>query len=816
MWVFGMRTAWFCLLFFLLNIHVLSLPFRTKLEFEKKQLAARRVEKSIQVDGRLDELIWQQAPVASNFVTMHPNIGKKARYDSEVRVAYDNGALYIAAHLYDPNPDSIDAEVSVRDNWWNNADKFWVEISPFNDGQNIFHFELTAANVQTDAKISSNNTERSWDAVWESEVLITDKGWNVEMKIPYSALRFPEKEIQVWGINFFRDVARARESSAWNPVDRRVASRGAQAGELVQIENIDPPVRLSLFPYISGMVEKSPDGNAYAYSAGMDLKYGINESYTLDMTLVPDFGQSKSDNEVLNLSPYEVRYSEKRQFFTEGLELFNKAGLFYSRRIGSKPSKFDEVDDTLAEGEIIISNPDEIRLINATKISGRNKTGTGLGFFNAMTKNMYAEILDTAGKVRNMLTEPFTNYNIAVYDKTIGKFSYFNLANTNVYEPSTGYMANVAGTAFKIIDQRNKYGIVGKSAMSVKWDSLEGKMEDGEFLDVNIGKFTGNLLFNYGFRLLTDGYDPNDLGFLRRTNELQHDASIRYRMMEPSGVFVNWSTRLTMVYESLYKPREFTHFNMRWFSNGTFKNYYSMGFWVDVAPVKRYDFFEPRVEGKYFTEPEAYWFGMWVSSDSRKKLAYSTSFGAAEGYGKSYWGGIKPRLRLSENFTFNHGINFNVAMNSLGYVNDFAEDSIIFGKRDIQRITNTLSGLYVFNNRSSLNLKIRHYWSKLDYSEFYMLGEDGYADSPVKYKSNPDKNFNIFNVDLIYSWNFAPGSFINIVWKNKIHEDSEVINDNFLNFMDNFEHTLGLPQTNNFSIKISYYIDYNKIRKIEV
>ena len=243
------------------------------------------------------------------------------------------------------------------------------------------------AGVQIDIKYSNDGESSSWNAVWESATSIDEKGWVVEMKIPYSALRFPEVDKQLWGINFGREIRRKRERQWWNFIDPTVDGFLTQAGRLTGIENIKPPVRLFFFPYASSYVESntaSEGGEAYSFNAGMDLKYGLNDAFTLDMTLIPDFGQARFDNQVLNLSAFEVQFNENRQFFTEGLELFTKADLFYSRRVGGTPFNFFRVEDQLSATEEIRDNPAQSQLINATKISGRNKKGLGIGFFNAI------------------------------------------------------------------------------------------------------------------------------------------------------------------------------------------------------------------------------------------------------------------------------------------------------------------------------------------------------------------------------------------------------------------------------------------------
>jgi hypothetical protein len=257
------------------------------------------------------------------------------------------------------------------------------------------------------------------------------------MRIPYSALRFTSSEGQTWGLNITRRRNKTGQQYMWNPVDPKVNGFINQEGLWRGIEKIDAPIRLSFSPYFSTYVNHYPYKTAgkkdvtSSVNGGMDVKYGITDAFTLDMTLIPDFGQVQSDNQVLNLSPFEVRYNENRAFFTEGTELFNKGNLFYSRRIGSRPLHYWDVYGQLNTDEEVIKNPSESKLINATKISGRTKGGLGIGFFNALTKPIHATVEDNAKQKREIETAPLTNYNIIVFDQTLKNNSSVSFINTN-------------------------------------------------------------------------------------------------------------------------------------------------------------------------------------------------------------------------------------------------------------------------------------------------------------------------------------------------------------------------------------------------
>jgi len=315
---------------------------------QTRNLFAVKTTTPPKIDGSLDDLAWSTAPVASDFIQNFPKAGEVASVRSEVKILYDNTAIYIGAMLFD-DPSLIRRQLTARDDeQQSDVDYFSIFFDTYHDNQNGFQFLVTSANVQTDARLSPNFVgdfgsygDKTWNAVWESQTKITDKGWIVEMRIPYFSLRFSKKEIQDWGLQLMRFTRRNNERSTWNFIDPNVNGFVNQFGSFTGLKDIQPPLRLSFSPYLSTGVNISPVGDRnkteWLKSGGLDLKYGISEGFTLDATIIPDFGQVVSDNVVNNLTPYEIKFDENRQFFTEGTELFNKAGLFYSRRVGERP-----------------------------------------------------------------------------------------------------------------------------------------------------------------------------------------------------------------------------------------------------------------------------------------------------------------------------------------------------------------------------------------------------------------------------------------------------------------------------------------------
>jgi hypothetical protein len=241
----------------------------------RKDIVSVRMAMPPKIDGRPDEEIWKSAPAAKNFVEYGPRNGTHPSLPTEVRFAYDDVALYILAVMYDPRPDSICKELGRRDQIEQlNTDYISFDILPYNDGLNMYEFKVSPANLQNDCKYSAIGQDITWDAVWESATQITDSAWIVEVKIPYSALRFPKTDNQVWGIDMWRNIHRYHEYSTWSWVDNKSQDIFRYYGTLSGISAIKPPVRLSFSPYISGYVEKNTDSKNWSWflRGGLDLE----------------------------------------------------------------------------------------------------------------------------------------------------------------------------------------------------------------------------------------------------------------------------------------------------------------------------------------------------------------------------------------------------------------------------------------------------------------------------------------------------------------------------------------------------------------
>ncbi len=786
----------------------------------KRSLLAQYSSETPKIDGLLDEECWKNAAIASGFTENSPEPNTPSSMRTEVKVLYSTEAIYIGAMMYDPDPDSILKQLSVRDVIGStNADFFTVYIDGMYTQQSDFSFTVTAAGVEGDA----SNGDAVWDAAWTSAAKIVENGWVAEMEIPYSQLRFPKKEKQIWGINFERSIRRIRENSFWSKIDPEIDGEVQQYGILLGIEKIRPPIRLSLTPYAAGYLIVEEDGTLVpTATAGTDLKYGINESFTLDVALIPDFGDVQFDNLEFNLSPFEIYYAERRPFFTEGTEIFNRAGLFYSRRVGNLPSRYGWANSQLDSTEIISRNPDRTQLINALKVSGRTRKGLGVGVFNAVTAPAQATIEDQqTGDTRQLTTEPLANYNMLVIDQQFRNNSYVSFVSSSTLRRGNFTDALVLGTDFRFTDKTNQYAVAGDAAYSHRFldEALyDETAEIGYKTNIDIAKVGGQFRWNLGHAILSDQYNINDLGFIGRTNYMRTNGNLRYNIFSPFWIYNNLRARIGFYTEQFYRPRNFMRLEINGDVWGTFKNFLTTAIDFAYQPLGFDDYYESR-QGLVWKKPVWGRIGGFFSSDYRKAFALDgrASYRRFQGSSLEWQGAdviegeLEPRFRFSDRVNMILTQNTIIRRNNIGFVtnaNVNGDDEIIFGSRYFQIVENRITLNYLFNAYMSLSFSARHYWALVEYNRFFVLLEDGSLGTTA-YNGAHDQNYNAFNIDLIYRWRFAPGSELNVVWKNAVLNTS---NNLEYNYFDNFVGMFEYNQRNQFSVKMLYFLDFYKLQ----
>ncbi len=778
-----------------------------------------RTDTPPQIDGEVTEALWDATEVATDFTTNSPVPGKPSKYKTEFRLCYDDNALYVSGRLYDEQPDSVSYTLSQRDDF-GNADWAAINIDPFGNNITAFGFIITSAGVEIDGLESANgNFDQSWNTVWRSAAKRTEYGWSFEMKIPHSAYRFPNKEVQEWNVNFARSVRRDRELSNWNPIDPQVFGEITQSGRMVGLEGIKSPLRLSVTPYATGYLENSFDAASgkqtwkERVTGGMDLKYGLNDAFTLDMTLIPDFGQTISDQQVLNLGPFEVRFNENRPFFLEGTDLFRIGGVFYSRRIGGTPYNYGAAYNNLEDGEEVVENPGVAPLVNATKVSGRTKSGLGIGIFNAIESRSNATIQDSLGNLRTVETHPLTNYNVFVLSQNTKNNGTVSFVNSHVSRTGDAADANVSVFESDMFSKDGKYRLFTTAKLS---SVMGDETVNGHNYGVRIHKVSGTWRYNFGYWEESDTYNPNDLGFLFNNNERGFSGELSWNDFEGSKRFFRRNFRVNWWYTELYKPSVYQNSQFGMTLGGLHKKQFYTQIRAEVNPFGEVNHFESRVFGKELHFNESIFFNYFISTDYSKRVALDVrawvkDFLFTDQYGVNVW--VSPRFRVSDRLDLIVESSIQDLNEDYGYVsvqdNNF-EGDIMIGIRDRLIVENVVRSRLVFTNRMGIDFRLRHYWQQVAYSGFRELIDEGElretAYNPLNDAGNSvhNTNYNAFTLDVNFRWIFIPGSELTIFYKNNIFQTKNRLEPSYFT---TFETLFDQPQVNSISLRLLVFVD---------
>ncbi len=785
-------------------------------KMQKKSYVASRLSKEPEIDGNPNDSVWAGLPVAKDFVMLSPAQGnpERATHPTEFKIGYTDEAIYVAAYMHDYSGKPIRREFTQRDDL-PATDYIVFDLNTYNDGENQLRFVVTPAGGKLDAKIKGRITDYKYNVIWDARVSVDTQGWYAEIKIPFSALRFSEANEQVWSMQFGRIISSLNETYMWNPVDRTVGILSHYNGLLTGIHDIDPPFRLGLYPFVSAGMEAYKSKFKSYFNAGMDIKYGINDAFTLDMTLVPDFGQTAYDEVELNLGPFEQTFNEKRAFFTEGTELFNKGNLFYSRRIGGQPIGYYAAIAETAEGEILLDNPAETRLLNAFKISGRTKSGLGIGFFNALSGEQKARYRNQeTGEVREKITAPLTNYNIAVLDQQLKNNSSVSFINTNVIRDGHFRDANVSAGLFDIYTKNSAFNISGEAKLSHL--HLPGDDETGFASMLAIQRSRGSFRYGISHELADKQFDINDLGVNFTNNYNNFFWNTSYEIFEPKGALNQFKLELYGNHQRRFRPSVTVRNGVGTRVTAATTKRFSFGGFVDFNTEYR-DYFEARTEDRYIRYPKNVIGEVYISTDYRKPFALDANFLMSQFINSSYNKirmGLNPRIRLFDRLFLRYSLEVEKEKDRPSYVGHEG-NSIIFGQRSRISLENAFNVLYNFNTEQAISLSCRNFWTVADFDDYgySSLQTNGHLQPLGSFSSeeiNPNARFNIWNLDLRYNWHFAPGSELSILYRNTI---SFTDHNSGSTFFDSTEYLFHRPLTHNLSLKLIYYLDYNWIRR---
>ncbi len=552
---------------------------------------AARASSEIVLDGSLTDAAWAAALPVSDFTQREPNEGAPATERTDVRVLYDDHALYIAARMWDRSPDSVRAQLARRDRI-SNSDRFLVFLDCYRDRRTGFYFGINAAGTLYDGTLYNDDWESdTWDGVWEGRIARDALGWSAELRIPYSQLRFQREKSHRWGINFKREIARRNERDYLVRTPSNGSGFVSRFVDLVGIDEVTPPPRLELLPYVTTRAEylsheaEDPfnDGARLAAGLGGDLKVGIGSNLTLDATVNPDFGQVEVDPAVVNLSDVETFFEERRPFFVEGASIFSfgeggandfwgfnwASPLFlYSRRVGRAPQA--ELPDDYDYSSV----PAGSNILGAAKLSG--KTGSwSLGALNAVTSRERARF--SLGQQRwQQEVEPLTYYGVYRAQKEldagrhglgfIGTLTARSFDEAHLRSELSSSATTIGIDGWTTLDPQGMWVISGWTGMSrvggtpERLRSLQEnsvhyfQRPDADHLGVDsnatslggyaarvsINKQKGNWMFNSAVGVVDPGFEVNDLGFQFRGDQINSHLMFGHKWTRPGRLFRSW------------------------------------------------------------------------------------------------------------------------------------------------------------------------------------------------------------------------------------------------------------------------------------
>lgn len=781
----------------------------------QKTLVIEPISEAITIDGTLSEAFWKTHLQEGNFIQSAPNNGEPATRSTQVAIGYDHNYLYVAAVLFVANKEEINHQLTARDDN-GNSDFFGIQLDPFGEAREGYDFTVTAAGVQLDEKLSATDGYRNFNVVWQSDVQLYDDKWIVEFKIPFNSIRFPKEDMTNFKINFQRVASKLNEESFWNPIKPEIDGFLNQFGNLKGLRKVTPPLNISLYPFVSGVSEKSASGETKtSLNGGLDLKYVLNNAYTLDVSLIPDFSQAPSDDQILNLSPFEIQYDENRQFFVEGTEIFDKGGYLYTRRIGGTPinSRF-----TTSENEEIVSNPVSSNIINLLKVTGKSSNGLSIGLLNGVTDKSEAEVLNTeTGTIRTVETNPLTNYTSLVLDQSLKNNASITLVNNSVLRNGRAYDANLTALQYQWYNAKRSFSLRAKKGISQQYFSEE-KNKIGHEYFLYAGKISGKWTSGISGKLYDKTYNPNDFGYLSRNNQLTLTWDLRYSENNAKKTFSRYQyffLHQQRYYYSLFK-NELTYYKLG--GNATTKksNHTIFAEWTYIQ--KGRNFYEARVEDRYYNIPAQTEAFFEYQTNSNKNLSFAgyvvlVNYMDTSIFDREFIAGYGIRARIGQHLNAYFSQSYEHKPSNAGFLT-FEDDTIIFGQRSIQEWDNSLTLNFALNAKMNVSARLRHYWIQVENKKHYELLDSGdlvVSNTSINV-SDFDDNYNNVTFDFLAKWQFAPASELSFGCKL----GATLFNtDVRSSYFDNLKNSIAENSNQTLSLKMTYFLDATTLRSIQ-
>lgn len=706
-------------------------------EVTAPRATAVRTSQPFTIDGRLEEAAWMSAPAIREFTQTDPDEGAPVSQPTEVRILYDDNAIYVGAILTDDG--EVTSRLARRDAL-GESDIFSITFDSYHDHQTGYRFAINPAGVKRDELVSTGGSDASWDPVWDGATSRTEDGWVVEMRIPFSQLRFTREPQQVWGMQIERSIHRNQESAQFAFTPKLERGGVQRYGHLYGISDILPGRRLELLPYVATRAEYVPvtrsgtvpfedpyrSGSDYFANAGLDLKYRIRSNVTLDATVNPDFGQVEVDPAVINLTAFETRFDERRPFFVEGAEIFRfgqggptgttgrAAEVFYSRRIGRTPQ------GSVPASAVYADEPPATTILGAAKLTAKLGDGWSIGILEAVTASEQARFTMLDGTAGKLEVEPSSNYFIGRVrrDSRNGRTrigALFTALNRRLEEPalaqrlhSAAYVAGVdlihewAEGSWRLSGSLSPSVVLGESEAIQRTQQSSSRYynrPDASHLDLDpnatrlagyyamaeLNKVAGTWTGRVALGATSPGYEVNDVGFQTYADRLIVDTHFQYSQVRPGRYLRNWNIGGGPDNIWNYAGQHvLSNINLQ--GRYQWMNYWSTGWRFEYTPEVDDD--RLTRGGPISRAPSSYMLNLNAGSDSRRPHTVngSVTFSGDAAGGRSTSGNLNVNLRPRENWDIQIGPRLTRSHNAAQYVTRIADD----------RALNTFGSRYIF------------------------------------------------------------------------------------------------------------------------
>jgi len=807
---------------------------------------------TIHVDGVLSEEIWTRATPVTEFLQRTPSEGARPTHGTELRVAFDATALYVAVRAFDPEPDRVVGLLTRRDV---ESPSDWVSIliDSFHDRRTAYEFGVNAAGVKYDGYwFNDTSNDRGWDAVWDVAVARSNQGWRAEFRIPFSQLRFDPANGDALGFAAVRSVAHVNEVSTWPLLARSASGYVSSFGDLRGVTVGRAGKRVELVPYALGEITTAPvaSGNPLAKSpdsnltAGLDAKVRLLPGLTLTATVNPDFGQVEADPAVVNLSGFETFFAERRPFFVEGSGTFSFdvdcsdgqcTGLFYSRRIGRAPHRSVSAPDGGYADE-----PGNSTILGAAKLTGR-VGAFSVGALTAVTATEHARLASgPALAVETTPVEPATSYSVARATREFSNRSRvgFMFTSTNRrltddlrFLPRsavtggvdgdwrlgggryslTGYWAGsrIQGSAeaIDLLQTSTVHGFQRPDSQALTYDPTRTSL-GGHAGSLGLSKISGQRTrFQMNVSYKSPGFDINDVGYLQRADDISQSNWFQIRRDTPGRFFrsvnVNFNQWAGWNFDG---DRRFLGGNVN--ANGTFTNNWSAGGGLNgnaPAVADRLTRGGPlaRTSGNHNE-----W--VWISTDNRRRISGGLNLSSlANRHGSRTWD-ISPSVtwRPKSSASVTLGVDVNHSVYDAQWVENLeAADGphYVFGRLDQHTVSLSARVNYTMTPTLSLQIYAAPFVSAGAYSNFKALTDGLALRYDDRFAGNPDFNYRSFRTTNVLRWEYRPGSTLFVVWQ----QGREAV-AGFGDFRlgRDFGDVFGAPATNAFLVKFSRWLNF--------